>query len=272
VGSARSGTSWLAETISAQHRYRLLFEPEHEYHTKNGILICDKDLNQNNISQPAENYLKKVFGNQVNNDWIAQCSNRKLKRHLWPWIPKKIIIKFVRANLAAHYMNENFGIPLIHILRNPYDVIHSQQRVRFPWLYDLSHFQKQEEFVAMVNSLYKINLKEIDNYSEIQVLALRWCLENVIPLQVKPPYAFKAKVVYHEELRNDIQQFRDLCEYFNLEPIQDLSKKYNLPSSKTHPRSEIRGAEGNQDKFSKRETKDINNILDIFNCELYPRQ
>lgn len=272
VGSARSGTSWLAETLAAQHRYRLLFEPEHEFNTKDGKLICDKYITQQNFSPQVENYFKKIFSNQVDNDWIAQCSNRKFKRHLWPFVPRKIIGKFVRANLAAHFMNDHFQIPLIHILRNPYDVIHSQRRVKFSWLYDLSHFQQQEELVELVYSEFEINLNEIDKYSENEILALRWCLENVIPLQGRPSYSYKAKIVRHEELRNDIDLFLDLCKYFDLEPISNLAEKYNLPSSKTHPRSEIRGGEGSVDKFSNTELKEINNILDIFNCELYPRK
>jgi len=272
VGSARSGTSWLAETIAAQHRYRLLFEPEHEFNTELGKLICDKDLNPQKNSPLTENYFRKIFLNRVDSDWIAQCSNRKFNRHLWPLLPKKIIIKFVRANLAAHFMNEHFQIPLIHLLRNPYDVIHSQQRVKFSWLYDLSHFQQQEKLVELVYSKFKIKLNEVHQYSEVEVLAIRWCLENVIPLQERASYPYKAKVVKHENLRNDISLFLELCHYFDLEPIPNLEERYHAPSSKTHPRSEVRGPASSSEKLTGRELREINTILDIFNCELYPRE
>jgi len=272
VGSARSGTSWLAETIAAQHRYRLLFEPEHEYNTEQGRLICDKFIQEKSTNPLIEQYLNKVFLNRIDNDWIAQCSNRKLKRHLWPFLPKKFIIKFVRANLAAHYMNQNFQIPLIHLLRNPYDVLHSQQRVRFPWLYDLAHFQQQEELLNLVKSRFDFDLKASLKCSEIEVLSIRWCLENVIPLQVLPPYSYNARIVRHEELRNDINLFRDLCNFFDLKPVQNLSQKYQVPSSKTHPKSEIKGTVSDSRKFSIKEYKEINRILEIFKCELYPRE
>lgn len=272
VGSARSGTSWLAETIAAQHRYRLLFEPEHEFNTKLGKLICDKNITPQNASPQIEKYLNKVFSNRIDNDWIAQCSNRKYKRHLWPLIPQKIITKFVRANLAAHYMNAHFQIPVIHLLRNPYDVLHSQQRVRFSWLYNLSHFQMQEELVKLVYEQYNININEISNYSELEVLAIRWCLENILPLQVRDPYTYKSKIVYYENLRNDISLFQELCRFFELQPIKDLSEKYNVPSSKTHPGSEIRGTIRKQSKFTSQEYREINSILDVFGCILYQRQ
>ena len=271
VGSARSGTSWLAETIAAQHRYRLLFEPEHEFNTKKGKLICDKYLTSENSSSEAKHYLKRVFSNKVDCDWIAQCSNRKYKRHLWPLLPKKYIIKFVRANLAARYINENFHIPVIHLLRNPYDVIHSQQRVKFPWLYDLSHFNLQEELVEMVKSSFNFNLHSVEIFSDIEVLTLRWCLENMIPLKTLPSYSYKSQIVYYEELRNDSDRFIDLCNYFELNPVKNLNEIYNQPSSKTHPKSEIKAPVSKISKFTKEEFERINIILDIFECELYPR-
>src|SRR5690554_2517705 len=101
VGSARSGTSWLSEVIARQFRYRMLFEPEHEFNTEKGKIICDQWLNKQNDSLEAHKYLIKVFQNRVDSDWIGQISNRKYKMHLWPFIPEKYIIKFVRANLSA---------------------------------------------------------------------------------------------------------------------------------------------------------------------------
>jgi len=130
VGSARSGTSWLSETLAQPYRYRMLFEPEEETRTKNGYLLCDQWFTEPSDSAEAYAYLRRVFKNRVDCDWIAQNSNRKWKRHLWPFVPKQFIIKFVRCNLSAQYMNTIFNIPVIHIIRNPYDVIQSHQRAK----------------------------------------------------------------------------------------------------------------------------------------------
>jgi len=91
LGSARSGTSWLSEIMSLQYRYRMLFEPEHEFNTENGKLICDRYITESSTSRDIRRYLKRVFANRVDCDWIAQLSNRKWKRHLWPFIPKKSV-------------------------------------------------------------------------------------------------------------------------------------------------------------------------------------
>ncbi|MDX1365565.1 sulfotransferase domain-containing protein [Oceanihabitans sediminis] len=272
VGSARSGTSWLSEVIARQFRYRMLFEPEHEFNTQNGKLICDKWLRAEANSTEANRYLKKVFKNRVDSDWIGQISNRKYKMHLWPFLPKKYIIKFVRANLSAKYLNENFKVPLIHIIRNPYDVLASQQRVKFPWLYNLEHFKQQKDLVQVVKENFKFDLiEDTKPFTPLETLTVRWCLENVLPLQILEPYKYKHRIVKHEDLRNDLGLFLELCDEFNIEPLSDIEKEYQRPSSKTHPKSEIINEEKKTSKFTIEELDVINNLLDIFNCNLYPR-
>lgn len=272
VGTARSGTSWLSETIAQQYRYRLLFEPEHEYNTKNGHLICDQWIEYSENQKLAFQYLKRVFSNRVDNDWIAQNSNRKFKRHLWPFIPKKYIIKFVRANLAAHYINYHFNIPVIHLIRNPYDVIRSQKRSSFPWLQDLSKFSEQPELVDFVQSNFDINLNTLDKYSIIELRTIRWCIENVIPLEIWNPYINKAKIVRYESLISDSKVFYDLCSEFDLEPVNNLEFYYSKPSSKTHPNSSVRTNEKAKIKLENDEIKQITGILNIFKTKLYPIQ
>ena len=272
IGSARSGTSWLGEVMARQFRYRMLFEPEHEFNTKDGKLLCDRWITSKEEAPQAHRYLNRVFRNRVDSDWIGQISNRRFKMHLWPLIPKKFIIKFVRANLAAKYMNEAFQIPVIHIIRNPYDVLASQQRVKFPWLYNLQYFQEQPRLVQLVAEEFDFYLTNNATYSPLEILTIRWCLENVLPLQLWQPYQYDHSVVRHEELRNDMQLFLDLCEKYKLEPLADIEKEYRRPSSKTHPKSTFLNKCAEAPKLSEEEMKKINTILDIFRCTLYPRK
>lgn len=272
TGSARSGTSWLSEVIAKQNRYRMLFEPEHEFNTPKGILIADQWIQNFKDAPEAHSYLKQVFANKVDNDWIAQLSNRKFKVHLLPFIPKKYIIKFVRANFSAKCINETFKIPLIHIIRNPYDVLASQQRVQFPWLYNLGHFKNQPNLVALVKKEFHFDITNTASFGRIELLTTRWCLENVVPLQVFEPLQYKNRILRHEDLRNDINIYLEMCKEFNLEPIDDIAREFTRPSSKTHPRSTIINPEKTDTKFKQEELKQINRILHIFRCELYPIQ
>ncbi len=272
VGAARSGTSWLAETIAKQYRYRSLFEPEHEFNTPNGHLLCDRLVTQKSGFEKGHAYLEKIFANRVDNDWIAQNSNRKWKRHLWPLIPKRFVIKFVRCNLAAYYMQQEFGIPVVHILRNPYDVLHSQQRVKFPWLYDLRRFTQDKKLGAMLQQAFQFQFKELAQYSDLEKLTIRWCIENVVPISLQQAESSHYRLLRYEDLRNDMNVFLQLCADFDLEPLAMLEKEYSKPSSKTHPKSEIKKREVSVKKFSSEELGRINAILDTFGAHFYPRQ
>ncbi|MFD1014607.1 sulfotransferase domain-containing protein [Winogradskyella rapida] len=270
VGSARSGTSWLSETLSQPHRYRMLFEPEQETRTKNGYLLCDKWFHGTVSSKPAKKYLKQVFSNTVDCDWIAQNSNRKWKRHLWPLVPKRFIIKFVRFNLSGLYLREVFNIPVIHIIRNPYDVIRSQLQVQFPWLFDLSHFTAQPDLVAFIKKEFDFNISNYAKLSKTEVLALRWCIENVVPISRFANYLERITVVRYEDLLGDISLLRNICHTFNLEVAPNLDAIYNRPSSKTHPKGAL--VTNKTMDLSDETIAGINNILDIFKTDLYERR
>src|SRR5690606_880062 len=170
-------------------------------------------------------------------------------------------------------MNETFKIPVIHIIRNPYDVIASQQRVKFPWLYNLEHFKNQKELVQTIKELFNFDLLEdTKSITPIETLTVRWCLENVLPLQVWEPYQYKHRIIKHEDLRNDIQIFIDLCKEFDIKPLENIDKEYKRPSSKTHPKSTVINKNLNALKFTREELQKINKLLDIFKCNLYPQK
>lgn len=271
VGSARSGTSWLSELMAQPFRYRMLFEPDQETRTKRGHLLCDRWLRSPTDSKEAYTYLKAVFKNRVDCDWIAQNSNRKWKRHLWPFVPKKYIIKFVRCNLSAPFIHNEFGIPVIHLIRNPYDVIRSQQQVKFSWLYDLSYFANQEKLVTLIKDKFLYDITQFETLTDVEKLTLRWCIENVIPLEVLEPYSEEAVVVRYEALSNNIQLFYDLCAAFHLEPVANLERHYKQPSSKTHPESVFLQKGSDKNKLSTAELIQINKLLDVFKTQLYTK-
>lgn len=269
VGSARSGTSWLCELMARPYRYRLLFEPEHEFNTIDGHHLCDRWIEDAEAAGKGHNYLKRVFLNRVNNDWIAQLSNRKWKRHLWPFVPKKFIIKFVRCNLAADYMNKVFEIPVIHIIRDPYDVIESQQRVRFPWLYDLTYFEKDEKLAILIREKYNFDLNCIAVLSKIEKLALRWSLENLVALEIQRNKSRTYRVVKFEELRKDKKVYIDICKEFNLQTLSNLDEVYDNPSSKSHSRG-LKGTNPKSLILNQDELKNIGTIFRTFGLDFYP--
>ncbi|WP_417872726.1 sulfotransferase domain-containing protein [Xanthomarina gelatinilytica] len=272
VGSARSGTSWLSELMAQPFRYRMLFEPDQETRTKRGHLLCDRWLRSPTDSKEAYTYLKAVFKNRVDCDWIAQNSNRKWKRHLWPFVPKKYIIKFVRCNLSAPFIHNEFGIPVIHLIRNPYDVIQSQLRANFPWLVDFKYYLSQPTLIEYLKDRYEINLKDYNDLSRIQILCLRWCIENEMILSLTDLSNKKYMVLKYEDLIKDIETYYTLCDKLNLEIKANIEAIYKQPSSKTHKNSVVRTKQEKTNIFTIDELKEINTILDVFESKLYPQK
>lgn len=259
----------MAEIIAQQFRYRLLFEPEHEFQTEKGHLICDKLVTTSNITEEQITYLTQIFNNKVDNDWIGQVSNRKYKMHLWPFLPKKYVIKFVRANLATTFINNHFKIPILFIVRNPFDVIASQQRVKFPWLYNLNHFKSQEDLKVTLSRKYDFDWLEIEDFSEIEILCLRWCIENATILKQQNSLPSDFKIIEYEKLKADVKLYLNICEDFNLKPIKNIEEIYAKPSSKTHPNSEIRKDFNNKQNLSQSDIKKISKLLLRFNITNY---
>ena len=268
AGSARSGTSWLSEVISKTFRYRLLFEPDHENHVpKAKELLTDKFI-ETEINKPLHRFLTKIFNNRLDNNWIAQNSNRKYKIHLLPLLPKKYIIKLIRSNLAIKHINEDYNIPVVFIIRNPYEVIFSQNRVKFPWLYNLSYFQEQPDLVNLIKDKTGFDICK-NNFTKIEILAIRWCIENVVPLQYQSEFKNKAAIVRYEDLKGNLEAFQQLAVDFNIELHPNIEKIYIKPSSKTHPKSEIVNGVDAAKKLSEKEYQQVKNILTSFKVTLY---
>ena len=270
LGSARSGTSWLSENLAKPFRYRMLFEPEHDDNTPKGHLLTDKLFqNEKDVPKQASYYLHQVLKNRVDSDWIAQNSNRKYKMHLWPVIPKKFIVKFVRFNLAGSYIARDLSIPTVHIIRNPIDVVKSQKRVSFPWLLDFQYFLQQTELIELLKSEYNYDLSRINDKSETEKLVVRWCIENVIPLE---HFAFTHEnfhIVKHEDLRNDIKVYKNLCEDLGLEVVDNIEVEYTKPSSKTHPKSTIHGGIDKREFLDENDLELVRSLLKQFRQSLY---
>ncbi len=171
IGSARSGTTFLTESLNHKNEYRIIFEPFNPTYTKEWNSYSARHyIDPKTISDVTKQAVDKILCGRIKNSWIDRY-NRKLRSD-------KRLIKSVRANLLLDYLESEYpALKIIYLYRNPYDVVESRIKLNFdPKDYYL--VLKHEEFRKRY-------------YHDIDVLALNrllktpeschtalWCFEN----------------------------------------------------------------------------------------------
>ena len=119
AGTARSGTTWLANIIDAQLGCRILFEP---FHPKVEAYEADQLFPYVRPGEQAprlHQYAERVLRGQIRDPWIDSEATR-----LWP---KYRLIKDVRLNLVLKWFCDTFPeVPVLLIVRHPCAVVLSR--------------------------------------------------------------------------------------------------------------------------------------------------
>lgn len=171
VGSTRSGTTFLMESINQNNDYRLIFEPFNNTYTDEWSDFATREhIDLNQIDSHKKKAVKKILSGQISNSWINRY-NRKI-------ISEKRLIKAVRANLLIEHIRDEYpDLQIIYLVRNPYDVVASRINMNFDSL-DLYQVLEKSNFLAKHYS--DINrdelMKQLDS-KEAKHAAL-WCIEN----------------------------------------------------------------------------------------------
>src|SRR5436190_17299112 len=110
LGSGRSGTTWLAETIARQHKSRLVFEP---FHPRLGVPEESLRLFPPEDDDPAfELAVERVLSGRARSVQIDQVLLARL--------PRGRVIKDVHAsNLLPWFRARHPGVPIVFTVRNP---------------------------------------------------------------------------------------------------------------------------------------------------------
>ena len=227
TGTARSGTTWLAEMLSNARHTAVLYEPLH--------IRRHKDLKNYNMGWTTpippgtdDELRKQLFHDLLNGRRITPYNLRNNSLSCLVR-PKRWIIKFVRANLLIHWLTEQFDIPTpIYIIRHPCAVVASQMKRRlahqtitpdkakFEWLHDKPYYiryflKKHPEFVSLAQ---KINTWE-------EILAFHWGVSNYSLID----YQYKKSLF--------LVSYEDLVEH-TVPIVSKLKAHYGLQAQQGH--------------------------------------
>lgn len=194
AGSARSGTTWLADLLNADNDHRYVFEPfrpdriaaARPFGTRR--YLPPEDADPARVAAAAA-----IMAGQVRGRWTDQFNRAVL--------PRRRLVKDVWANLILGWLRRHFPeAPLVLVLRHPCAVVSSQLalaswgwEVEPPGLPGLvgqgplmrDHLEPHRDVLSAASTPFERHLAT-------------WCVENLVPLRQLGPG--EVHVVLYERL------------------------------------------------------------------------
>lgn len=175
AGTARSGTTWLADVIASQIPCRIMFEPFHSelveecHHFHYFQYMRPHEQNSELFA-----YCLKVFTGDIRHVWI----DRQVE-HLFP---RYRLIKEIRGNLFLKWIHNRFPeIPILLVIRHPCAVVLSRMELGWATDADIEPFLSQENLVD--DFLYD-KMEIIRRAKTVEDKhAIIWCISNLVPLK-----------------------------------------------------------------------------------------
>lgn len=222
LGSARSGTTWVIEVLTAGGDWRIMFEPFKEERVKEANGIGKRPyLRPGDDDIQLVPIINKIINGKIRHRWVDRYNNSFYYKHR--------MLKDIRANLLLCWIAENIkGVKILFLIRNPFNVVASQ--LRQGWELELSFFFGQERLVADFLKPHEQLLSCVSTPYE-QAFAF-WCIENYVPLiqidRSKPENVLVIK--YEKLLTGGEEAFIPLFKFFDIPLPQDLSSLMKKPS------------------------------------------
>lgn len=177
-GSARSGTTWLAQLLARPFRHRLLFEPFHPDAVPEASIVADRWVDPETIPDDVATLCFRALDDRVENRYVQMHTSHRFGMHRRRWWPKLRVVKDVRTNLLVPALRALFGpsLPIVLLVRHPGAVVESLLRKGFSFGPQVDHLLAQETLA----DVYGLPLDDLARLatSEAKRIAVRWLIEN----------------------------------------------------------------------------------------------
>jgi hypothetical protein len=207
LGSGRSGTTWLAESLARQHKSRLLFEP---FHPLLGSIEGKLRLFTHPTYEDVtfEQSVRRVLSGQVRTVHIDQVVCARLTR-------SRIVKDVHAANLLPWFRANYPTVPIIYVVRHPISA--SLSRLRTSSFYGLGDYlatpagRADAEGSPVANWLPLYDRYRTDPEPMVQLVA-EWCIENAFPLSCTDDGGI-AQTFYENTVLNPVAELARLGEH-----------------------------------------------------------
>jgi len=265
IGSPRSGTTWLFKILNQLPRTGGLYEPLNPRWFPE---VPRLGLSSRSYIPPGQQFSAEALGEYFERVFSGRVVS--LQPH-WPVSPaqtpaafsryllqrifsKNLVVKMVRATRLLPWLTENFpALDFIYILRHPCSVIASQLQSQvsgynsredhyLDYLKVDRLLSREQILVDAANlGIGRHTLERIkgESFSVAGLLALVWCLDNIVPQTYALPWQQDQKsnntkqswlTLHYEELLMDYEtQLERIEKYFSISPgvLQKQSQVMN---------------------------------------------
>jgi hypothetical protein len=195
VGSGRSGTTWLAEVITAALHCRLVYEPLRVKSVPWARPV------QRGQYVPSGEEADPAVAEVIDRILTGHIRNRFADKYNTVHFPVRRLVKEVRiTNLLPWIVRRYPTTPVVYLLRHPVPTAWSVTALGWP--------EKLEEFLAQEPLLqgplapfHALIHEAAESRDPFQRIILQWCLENLVPTRMLD--AQRVHVAFYEDMVED---------------------------------------------------------------------
>lgn len=232
AGGARSGTTWLAELINYDDRYRFVFEPFGR--KQMGDFWYGSYLRPDDADPQLRALAVEVFGGRFHDPWCDQFNKRM--------IADRRLVKEVRANLWVKWLRVQFPqIPVIFLMRHPVPTVWSRFKRYFEAkdrsAIDVDPERRTEEYLHYLLGQQTLVDDHLGPMREAIAQAQTvwdqrmfvWCVQNYVPL--RQSIANDAHVIFYERFCMDPEgELRRLFAFLGRDVDPSFTRRLWKPS------------------------------------------
>jgi hypothetical protein len=255
AGTARSGTTWLADLIASQIPSRIMFEPFHPDFVSDYRRFHYFQYMRPGTENPEFHaFAQKVFTGEIRNRWIDRRNERI--------ISKFRLVKEIRVNLALKWLHDSFPqVPIIFILRHPCAVVLSRMALGWATDRDIGPVLSQPHLLEDHLDPYLDLIGSAGNVEEKH--AAIWSISNLVPLRQFD--SNELKIVYYENLCMQLEiELPGIFEAIGHQSSGRLVTNRNQPSQTTRRGSAMVTGRDKVENWKKELSRSqIDNVLHV---------